>query len=200
MKDSIILVDVDGVLLSWEYAFDCWMKEQSYFMTNNGEFEYSISKRYNISDDQAIKLVRIFNKSTTIGYLSPLRDSVKYVKKLHQEHGYTFHVITSLGLDPNAQKLRKINLEKLFGDTVFERIICLDTGADKDVELEKYRNSDLFFIEDNIKNAETAAKMGINSILLKHPHNMKYNGKIPLLNGWNEIYNFIIRQQISNFG
>ena len=30
MKDSVILVDCDGVLLNWEYAFDVWMQQHGF--------------------------------------------------------------------------------------------------------------------------------------------------------------------------
>ena len=30
MKEKVILVDCDGVLFDWEYAFDQWMKKHGY--------------------------------------------------------------------------------------------------------------------------------------------------------------------------
>jgi FMN phosphatase YigB (HAD superfamily) len=87
-----------------------------------------------------------------------------------------------------------MNLEKLFGDTVFEEIVCLDTGADKDEALEKYRGSGLLFIEDKIDNAETAERMGIRGILVEHGHNIDYAGPIPMMKNWKEIYHFILGQ------
>jgi hypothetical protein len=87
-----------------------------------------------------------------------------------------------------------MNLEKLFGETVFEEIICLDTGADKDAALEPYRDSGLYFIEDKIQNAETAEMMGIRGILVEHGHNMDYSGPIPMMKNWKQIYDFILGQ------
>ena len=77
-----------------------------------------------------------------------------YVKRLHEEHGYVFHCITSLSKDENAQELRRMNLKKLFGKTAFDKFIFLDTGADKDEALLPYKDSGLWWIEDKIDNSK----------------------------------------------
>jgi FMN phosphatase YigB (HAD superfamily) len=192
MDSNIILTDADGVLLNWEWAFDCWMNEHGFKKQKGTEFAYSIGTRYGIDEAQGKKLIKIFNESAAIGFLPPLRDAIHYVKKLHEEHGYVFHCITSLSKNKNAQRLRKMNLEKLFGETVFEEIVCLGTGADKDDALEPYRDSGLWFIEDKIENAETAERMGINGMLVEHGHNMNHETNIPIVKNWKEIYEIII--------
>jgi FMN phosphatase YigB (HAD superfamily) len=191
MDSNIILTDADGVLLNWEWAFDMWMNEHGHRKQQGTEFKYDIGKRYGIDRDVGKKLIKTFNESAAIGFLPPLRDAMHYVRKLHEEHGYVFHCITSLSLDRNAQRLRRMNLEKLFGETVFEEIICLDTGADKDGALEPYRDSDSYWIEDKIDNAETGRRLGLRSILVEHGHNMDYSGDIPLVKNWREIYELI---------
>lgn len=194
MDNNIILVDADGVLLNWEFAFDIWMQEHGHQKIAGFEFKYNIGKRYGIDNETGRRLIKTFNESAAVGFLPPLRDAIHYVKKLHEEHGYVFHCITSLSLDKNAQKLRRMNLRKMFGETVFEEIVCLDTGADKDSALEKYRNSDYFWIEDKIDNAETGAKLGLRSIIMEHGHNMDYTGPIPLVKNWRDIYDIIVGQ------
>ena len=150
MKDKVILVDCDGVLLDWVYAFNQWMSRHGY--TLQQEDVYCIGQRYGIEKPEAKKLVRMFNESAVIRKLPPLRDAIKYVKKLHEEHGYIFHAITSLSNDQYAQHLRTKNLIELFGPTVFEKYTYLDTGADKDEVLEEYRNTGCFWIEDKKEN------------------------------------------------
>ena len=145
---TVILTDVDGVLLNWEYAFDTWMQTHGHSKVEGGQFKYNIGKRYNISDDQGKQLIKYFNESAAIGFLPPLRDAMYYVKKLHEKHGFVFHAITSLSLDKNAIHLREMNLKKLFGETVFEKIVCLDTGADKNDALMPYKDSGLWWVED----------------------------------------------------
>jgi hypothetical protein len=191
---NLILTDVDGVLLNWEFAFDMWMGEHGHKKQEGYQFKYDIGKRYGIDKDTGKKLIKTFNESAAIGFLPPLRDAIHYVRKLHEEHGYVFHAITSLSLDRNAGRLRRMNLEKLFGETVFEEIVCLDTGADKDDALEKYRDSDLYWLEDKIDNAELGKKIGLRSILVEHGHNMDYKGEVPLVKNWREIYDIIVGQ------
>jgi len=188
MYNKLILTDCDGVLLDWEYAFNIWMTEKGHTLVE--PLSYNISKRYNIPKDKANSLVKFFNESASIGYLPPLRDAMHYVKKLHEECGYIFKVITSLSTQPHAVDLRKKNLAKLFG-TAIDDVICLDTGADKDEALEPYRDSGLLWIEDKYQNAEVGAKLGLNSIIVEHGHNMDYNSNIPLVKSWREIYEMV---------
>mgnify|MGYP003346124513 FL=1 len=164
MKESIILVDADGVLLNWEYAFEIWMSQHGFYLIPGGEVNYDMSVRYGISRAQVVKLIKMFNESAAIGFLPAQRDAMYYIKRLHEEHGYKFHAITSLSLDPNAQKLREMNIHKLFGDA-FERIVCLDTGAPKDEALEEYEGTGHWWIEDKIENAEAGYRAGLKTLL-----------------------------------
>ena len=192
MKESIILVDCDGVLLNWEYAFEIWMAQHGFEQLPGGELNYDMSVRYGISRAQIVKLIKMFNESAAIGFLPPLRDAMHYVKKLHEEHGYVFHCITSVSLDPNTIKLREMNLRKLFGKTVFQKIVCLDTGADKDAALFPYRDTGCFWIEDKISNAELGADLGLNSLLMEHGHNMyHYHDHVRTVKNWEDVYELI---------
>jgi len=191
MKNKIILVDCDGVLLDWEWAFAVWMEEHGFSKKEGYQFEYDIGIRYGIGKEQGSKLIKIFNESAAIGFLPPLRDAMYYVKRLHEEHGYVFHCITSLSTDINAKKLREMNLQKLFGKTAFDRVVCLGTGADKNYALEEYANSGLWWIEDKPENADVGYNMGLKSILVEHGHNMHHECPYPVVKNWREIYDII---------
>ena len=193
MKNKIILTDSDGVLTDWEYAFDIWMLQHGFNKQNGAEFKYDMGTRYGIDKEQSKKLIRIFNESAAIGFLPPLRDAMYYVKKLVEEHGFRFHVITSLSNDANAQELRKMNLRKLFGKIAFEKFVFLDTGADKDQALEPYRDTGYYWIEDKKINCEVGHAMGLKSILMEHGHSLDYNHpNIPVVKNWREIYDIIV--------
>ena len=189
---KLILVDADGVLLNWEYAFAIWMEQHGFTKVENAAFVYDIGERYNIDREQGRKLIKMFNESAAIGFLPPLRDAMYYVKRLHEEHGYVFHCITSLSTDINATRLREMNLNKLFGETVFERVTCLETGADKNYALEEYSGSGCWWVEDKPENAEVGLELGLRSILMEHGHNMNHaNERIPVVKNWREIYELI---------
>jgi hypothetical protein len=185
---KVVLTDIDGVVLNWGYAFDVWMQEKGYTVKNSDA--YDVGEIYGIERSESKKMVRLFNESAAIGFLPPLRDAMHYIKKLHEEHGYVFHAITSLSKDPNAQKLRTQNLQKLFGETVFEKFIYLDTGADKDVELGEYEGKDYVWIEDKVENAKCGATFGLDSILMEHGFNMD-NKEFPLMKNWKDIYEYL---------
>ena len=189
MKDKVILVDCDGVLLDWGYAFDCWMSHKGYTLIDDSAYDCAV--RYNIPRSEVKPLIRYFNESAAIGFLPPLRDAMYYVKQLHEKHGYVFHCITSLSLDPFAQKLRERNLAKIFGETVFEKVTCLDCGADKDEALDVYKDTGCYWVEDKVENADAGWCRGLQSILIAHDHNVGYKGAALRVNKWTEIYDRI---------
>jgi len=192
---KVILTDADGVLLNWEYAFSCWMQQHGHTEVENANWIYDIGERFGVTKETGKLLVKQFNESAAIGFLPALRDAMYYVKRLHEEHGYVFRCITSLSLDKNAYKLRKMNLEKLFGETAFEELVCLDTGADKDDALEQYRDSGLYWIEDKLSNAQLGLDLGLKSILIEHGFNMEDDipeGMQKVVN-WKEIYEILTK-------
>jgi hypothetical protein len=189
--NKLILTDADGVLLSWEWAFSVWMREKGYTMTEGAKTSYYLHEHYQeLEAKDAKTIVKQFNESAAIGFLPALRDSAYYVKRLHEEHGFQFRVITSLSLDKNAGRLREMNLHKIFGDAI-ESVICLDTGADKDDALEPYRDSGMWWIEDKPQNADVGHKLGLKSILVEHGHNMHHKPTYPVVKNWKEIYELI---------
>jgi len=189
MKKTI-LTDVDGVLLNWEYAFDVWMVEQGFRKQEGEEFVYGMNVRYGIEQSQAKKLIKTFNESAVMGFIPPLRDAVEYVTKMADE-GYTFHAITSMSTQYHAKKLRKQNLDKLFGENVFTEVVCLSTGADKDEALAVYKNSGMWWIEDKVVNAHAGARVGLKPIVMEHGFNMNDEHSFPVAKTWKDIYNIV---------
>ncbi len=190
-RDKVILTDCDGVLLNWEYAFITWMKRHGYTEVENGHVFYDIGDRYGIPKDEKTRLIKFFNESSAIGFLPPLRDAMYYVDKLHRGHGFIFHCITSLSLEPTAQELRTANLKKLFGETVFEKFIYLDTGADKDEALAPYKDTGYLWLEDKVENAQLGMELGLDSLLIEHGHNMHIRD-IPLMKNWKDVYEYAV--------
>jgi len=190
MRDKVIITDADGVLLDWFHSFSQWMKKRGY-RADNPE-NYKIDEVYGLIRTEGKRLVREFNESADIAFLTPHLDAIKYVKKLHEEHGYVFHVVTSQTDNLHAQNLRIQNLKNLFGDTVFEEITILDTGADKDDALLKYKDTGCWWVEDKPENAEIGVLLGLEGILMEHNHNKDYlSTNIMTAKNWKEVYEII---------
>lgn len=185
----IILSDCDGVLLDWEFGFNQWMERQGFKKVSS--FDYGIDKRYDIPKPLSKQLVKQFNESAACGFLPPLRDAVKYVRKLYEEKGVQIRVITSLSLEPAAVKLREENLKRVFGEAI-ESVICLDTGADKDEALAPYKNSGMIWVEDKPANAELGADLGLDAFLIQHAYNTDYDSdNVAIVGSWVEIYKYV---------
>lgn len=189
---KLILTDSDGVLTDWEFAFRVWMQEHGYTFNRDYKNSYYLRDHYGLSDDVLLDLIRRFNESASIGFLPAVRDASFYVKLLHEEHNYQFRVITSLSLDKNAQKLRIMNLEKLFGSAI-ESIIFLDTNQNKKHVLEEYKDSGLFWLEDKVENADDGHSLGLNSLLVEHGYNMHHQCSYPIVKNWKEIYEIVTK-------
>lgn len=192
MKNKVILTDCDGVLLDWEYSFDAWMRRHGYESKNEVGDDWEMASKFDIPREQLSRYIRMFNESAIMRKLPPLRDACHYVTKLHREHGFIFHCITSMTDDEYAQHLRKKNLIEMFGPTVFEKYIFLECGADKDQVLEQYRGTECWWVEDKPANADAGANVGLNSLLMAHPHNKDYEGRASRVSNWGEVYHKIV--------
>ena len=193
MQEKIILTDIDGVMLDWEFAFNSWMEVHGHSLDDKDV--YSIATAYNLADSKARALIRTFNESAAIGFLPPLRDAQYYVKKLHEKHQYRFVAITSLSIDPYAKKLREQNLSKIFGPNTFKEVICLDCGADKSdvLGLKAVKYPGAVWVEDKPSNADIGSKLGLDSFLMLHGHSLKYKGKARVVKNWEELYKKILK-------
>jgi len=194
--NKIIAIDCDGVLLNWEQSFDDWMAFQGF--PKHASDHYDVSMNYHMNKGQCEVLVKIFNESAWMKFLKPIEGAVENVKKI-ADLGYKFHVITSQTLDKKSNQLREENLKEVFGD-VFEQIVCLDTGADKDEALSKIPEGTIW-IEDKPANAELGSRMGLVALLLDLPHNQVYNednSLVQRVKNWTEIYNVIKEKHHGN--
>lgn len=194
MRDKkLILTDCDGVLLDWENAFDEWMQFRGYKKVPNYDITaYGLHVHYGIPKNEVQKLIRQFNESAAIGFLEPTRDAEKWLPIL-AKNGYRFVVITSFSDDPYACNARKHNLKIIFGN-IFDDVVCLDTGADKNEALFNWCNKGTFWVEDKSENAELGEIYGLKTYLIDHKHNSHVkNPRIKRVGGWAEITKDIMK-------
>jgi hypothetical protein len=130
MFDNVILTDADGVLVYWEHTFINWMYFNGYGKPDSSKYE--LHEKYGITENESRLLSKMFNESTMLSKLPPMRDAIKYVKKLHEEHGFVFHCISAVPDLDSTRKARWENLENLFGKTAFERVVLCEYSHKKD--------------------------------------------------------------------
>ena len=108
------------------------------------------------------------------------------------DNGYRFVVITSIGNGEYIQELRRINLEKVFGN-IFEDIICVEIGKGKSSELEKYDGTGYWWIEDDWRNAVAGADVGLNPIIMDYSYNQdNHDYRVRRVYDWDEIVDIIL--------
>jgi FMN phosphatase YigB (HAD superfamily) len=187
--DKKIIVDCDGVLLDWAYAFDVWMGEHGYERISNTNHHYGQALRYGITEDEATRQIKKFNESGCVGFIPVYKDAVEYVNKLYNL-GWRFEVISSLDKDKYAQNLREKNLIHLFGK-VFDFIDCsLDYTIGKEEYLmQRYSGKEYYWVEDSVKNAESGLKVGLVSVIMDNEYNKEWKG--PRVQNWKEFYQMI---------
>lgn len=187
-----ILTDVDGVLLDWDYHFTQWMIKKGYTLYDPKAYE--LEKRFGLNSKLVFDLCKTYNESAEIGFHDAYKDSIKYTRKIHQETGCNFTCISSLSDNKAAQKLRVLNLKRVFGE-IFDDFIFLPCGAYKSDVLEQFAYRDLWWIEDKPENAHAGNIRGLKCILMNHPYNIsvQVNPSILRVNNWSEIYSLICK-------
>jgi len=189
MMKKTILVDADGVIFNWEYAFNLFMEEHGFEMVDNAKLIYNIGVRYDIPEKQGKTMIKHFNESAMIGFLPPLRDAQEYITRLADE-GWNFICVTSLSTNKYAQKLRTKNIKKIFGEDTFTDFIYLGTGADKDKVLQQFEGSNMWWVEDKVENALDGAKVGLRPLVMEHGYNME-DDRVRRVKNWEEVYEIV---------
>jgi FMN phosphatase YigB (HAD superfamily) len=189
MMKKTILVDADGVIFNWEYAFNLFMEEHGFETIDDAKLIYNIGVRYDIPEKQGKTMIKHFNESAMIGFLPPLRDAQEYITRLADE-GWKFICVTSLSTNKYAQKLRTKNIKKMFGEDTFTDFIYLGTGANKDKVLQQFEGSNMWWIEDKVENALHGKEVGLRPLVMEHGYNMD-DDRVRRVKNWEEVYEIV---------
>lgn len=190
LKEKLILTDVDGVLLHWEWMFDIWMQRHGYVRRNHNA--YNTAQAYGITEQEGERLCTMFNETVYIRNLPPYRDAIRYTRKLHEDHGYVFHAITSISNDPLVIESRVENLYQVFGRSMFFDITCLHHSVSKATVLNQYDGSNCWWLEDHPTNFQLGLDLGLNSLLVNQTYNQITPAADRRVNNWKEIYERIV--------
>ena len=166
---SLILTDVDDVLLHWARGFIEHMGTSGIDTTTaHIDFNNWINSNEYI---RAENLIDRFNESESFAELEPYEDAFDVVNRLHRQ-GYTFVAISAVEYTRESWAYRKQNLDKFFPD-VFQSIFHVGLKQhSKKPMLSAFAPT--FWIEDNATNAADGADLGHTSIIMDRP----YNGNI----------------------
>jgi hypothetical protein len=71
-------------------------------------------------------------------------------------------------------------------------MIFLSAGETKDEILKKFKDTNLWYIDDRIYNINVASNQGLKSLLMQHDYNMHYKrDNVNVVESWEEIYQLI---------
>lgn len=190
---KILLVDVDGVCLNWNDAFDAHMANLGHILDDDFDSHYHLPTRYGVDPDYMNNVVANFNTSHHISKLNVFRDAATYLPKLKQD-GFEIHAITSIGDDPVCKKFRKKNLVDIFGKNVFASVTCIPMYTCKSEYLKEWNHSNFMWIEDSPNNSQVGHELGLKSYLIDHNYNRGVHEHIPRVSNespWSELYHII---------
>lgn len=190
-QHKIILTDIDGVVFDWNTSFVDWMEMQGYVSSGVPHHDADIHLQFNIPYNESQVKKEEFNTSMIASTLNPYKDSVKYINQFYDE-GWRFIGITSFSDKPIGQYYRYLNLEDYFPTDCFGTMIFLSAGETKDEILKKFKDTNLWYIDDRIYNINVASNQGLKSLLMQHDYNMHYKrDNVNVVESWEEIYQLI---------
>lgn len=170
---SIILLDADDVLLDWIGGFRQYAAERLGHKVVGEPQSWHMGEWLGSTDEVALELVGEFNSSHAFGELGAVEGSKPIIEQMRMDDEMRLHVITSCSSDDETVRLRRSNLEDLFGIGTFDSIHCLDLGQSKASILKAFEPGALW-VEDNYKNAVLGADAGHIVLLRERPHNREY--------------------------
>lgn len=182
-----IILDVDGVLLDYEKAF-----EDYFNLSPISDIYRNFTDRFGIHDDQILKMVNDFSLEKEFSMLEPFDGAIEALNELKNK-GHKISIISSCGDDPYVHELRKINLLNVFGD-IFDNITLIGMRLCKSNFLEKYKNTNSIWIDDTYKHYKTGIKLGLNSIWRTTKYNKLDQKDLPKENimcDWKDISSYI---------
>ncbi len=169
MDKPYVLLDIDGVILNWDFGIDNYIKThvpdhmQPAFID---EHAYDLSDRYGFGLEEANQLVWDFHTHESFSQIPALPGAKEALTKLHEY--FTIVAITACGNDDTIMKYREQNLHHLFPH-MFSEINFTNSGPAKRAHLARFPHS--HWIEDHPRNAQLGLEYGHACYLVDAPYN-----------------------------
>lgn len=169
MDKPYVLLDIDGVILNWDFGIDNYIKShvpdhmQPEFVD---EHAYDLSDRYGFGLEEANQVVWDFHTHESFAEIPALPGVSEALAKLVND--YDLVAITACGDDDLIAQYREQNLHSLFPH-MFKEIICTNSGSAKQSHLAKFPPSS--WVEDHTKNAHMGLEFGHSCFLVDAPYN-----------------------------
>ena len=182
-----IILDVDGVLLDYEKAF-----EDYFDLTPISDTYRNFTDRFGIDDNQILKMVNHFSLEKEFSMLEPFDGAIESLNSF-KDKGYRISIISSCGDDPYVHELRKTNLLNVFGD-IFDKITLIGMRLCKAEFLKEYKNTKSIWIDDTFQHYKSGVKLGLDSIWRTTEYNKLDQKDFPKENiicDWKEISSYI---------
>lgn len=187
---KIILTDIDDACVEWSKHFRKVFRETTGHKPSAVDASETTAYGH-LSIPELERYILDFNQSEHFENLTPKAGSDRILPQLKKE-GWTIVGITACGNDQRTMDLRWKNLNKVFGDGVFSDVRFIQWYECKSEHLSDFQNCP--FIDDNIKHAETAHKMGHQAMIIHRSYRRKFkHPHIPYVMDWNEIYQSITK-------
>lgn len=186
---KIILLDCDDVLLDWIGGFRKYMTVILGRPIIGTPDSWNMGEWLGIPDDEVMYHIKAHNSGPCFGMLEPVAGAVEAIEALAETA--ELHVITSCDSSEAVHNMRLANLQEFF-PPVFSSLTCLDLGHPKTEALSKYKGeSDVVWVEDNLKNAMMGVELGFRTYMRRTAHNTPQEAdsarSITWFTNWSEI-------------
>lgn len=180
----ILLTDIDETVLTFSRGFENWMAVQGLPVSGALRDQYSIARAFDITEEQAQDALNAFCHSDGYMSLEPEPCALTVLPKLY-EAGWRFVAITAVTSDLRTARLRRKNLEDVFGFP-WDAVHCIGLHGDKRPALSAYEPG--VWVEDHWYNAVAGAGCGHRTFLLDRPYNReRTHPEVTRCTDWHEI-------------
>ena len=192
MNEKLIFSDVDEVVLRWLPRFTLNAQEKGYKVVDTSK--YLIHEHFDVPEHLVDEMVNEFSSSDVFRELDAIDDSIVYARKICEDFGYKFDLITACGeyeKDHVAHINRLFNVSTHIGAENIRDLFCVASSEAKRPVLERYRDKGYVWVDDSPKNVELGVELGYESYLYTTPYNINVETSGKRVHSWQEIYEII---------